>query len=198
NHARVYWEGGNLRVEDLGSRNGTGLNGEIFERTTRDVRPGDCLRIADREIVVAIVVPRARSEEISKESLAREASPLERVDRRGDPVLPLADTLEGVVVADPAMSRVFGFARRVARTATTVLVCGGTGVGKEVVAQQIHAWSSRSAGRFIRVNCAALPEPLVESELFGHERGAFTGAEKRKIGFAEAAHEGTLFLDQIG
>jgi two-component system, NtrC family, response regulator AtoC len=105
---------------------------------------------------------------------------------------------EGVVVADPGMGRVFGFAQRVARTNTTVLILGETGTGKEVIAQQIHAWSSRAGKRFIRVNCAALPEPLVESELFGHERGAFTGAEKRKIGLCEAAHEGTLFLDEIG
>jgi len=96
------------------------------------------------------------------------------------------------------MARMFGFARRVAATATTALILGDTGVGKEVVAQQLHRWSDRNSNRFIRVNCAALPESLVESELFGHERGAFTGAEKRKIGFAEAAHGGTLFLDEIG
>src|SRR5213079_3607413 len=73
-----------------------------------------------------------------------------------------------------------------------------TGVGKEVVAQQIHAWSTRASGRFIRVNCAALPEPLVESELFGHERGAFTGADRLKRGRFELAAGGTLFLDEVG
>jgi two-component system, NtrC family, response regulator AtoC len=186
-HARIHWDRSNLLVDDLGGRNGTVFNGEILEGTTRDVRAGDCIRIAGREIVVAIVVPEAKRADGSKD-----------IARRPEPVSLVTDTLEGVVVGDPGMSRVFGFARRVARTATTVLIHGETGVGKEVVAQQIHAWSTRAAGRFIRVNCAALPEPLVESELFGHERGAFTGAEKRKIGFAEAAHEGTLFLDEIG
>jgi transcriptional regulator with PAS, ATPase and Fis domain len=105
---------------------------------------------------------------------------------------------QGVIIADPGMARMFGFARRVAATTTTALILGETGAGKEVVAQQLHRWSARADRRFIRVNCAALPETLVESELFGHERGAFTGADKRKVGFVEAANGGTLFLDEIG
>ncbi|HEX4476245.1 MAG TPA: sigma 54-interacting transcriptional regulator [Polyangiaceae bacterium] len=110
----------------------------------------------------------------------------------------VADTREGVVVADPAMVQVFQLARRLASVQTTVLILGETGVGKEVIAEQIHHWSARAQGPFVRLNCASLPETLLESELFGHERGAFTGADRRKIGYLEAAQGGTLFLDEIG
>jgi DNA-binding NtrC family response regulator len=104
----------------------------------------------------------------------------------------------GVVIADPAMAKVFELVRKVAATPTTVLILGETGVGKEVIAEQIHAQSPRSKGPFVRLNCGSLPETLLESELFGYERGAFTGAERRKIGYLEAADGGTLFLDEIG
>jgi len=88
--------------------------------------------------------------------------------------------------------------RRVAQTETTVLLLGETGVGKEVVAEQIHRQSPRATGRLVRLNCGSLPESILESELFGHERGAFTGADKRKPGYLETAGGGTLFLDEIG
>jgi DNA-binding NtrC family response regulator/pSer/pThr/pTyr-binding forkhead associated (FHA) protein len=110
----------------------------------------------------------------------------------------IADLPASVVIADPAMVKLFELARRVASAPTTVLILGETGVGKEVVAEQIHRWSTRAKGPFVRLNCASLPETLLESELFGHERGAFTGADRRKIGYLEAADGGTLFLDEIG
>jgi DNA-binding NtrC family response regulator len=103
-----------------------------------------------------------------------------------------------VLVKDPQMARVYELARKVADHPITVLVNGETGVGKEVVASAIHHASKRSAGPLVRLNCASLPETLLESELFGHERGAFTGAERRKHGYFEAARGGTLFLDEIG
>ncbi len=105
---------------------------------------------------------------------------------------------EDVIAADAAMLEVFRLVERVAPLTTTVLLLGETGVGKEVVAQQIHQRSPRAAAPFVRLNCGALPENLLESELFGHERGAFTGAEKRKLGLLETASGGTLFLDEIG
>lgn len=89
-------------------------------------------------------------------------------------------------------------ARRAALSCSTVLITGETGTGKEVIAGLVHAQSPRSQGPFVKVNCAALPETLLESELFGHERGAFTGADQRRIGRFEQASGGTLLLDEIG
>jgi Nif-specific regulatory protein len=103
-----------------------------------------------------------------------------------------------LIGASGPMRQVYEEMARVAGTATTVLVRGESGTGKELIAQAIHYHSSRAKKPFIAVNCAALPETLVESELFGHERGAFTGAESRKKGRFELANGGTLFLDEIG
>jgi len=97
-----------------------------------------------------------------------------------------------------AMAEVFELIARVAKSTSTVLVTGESGTGKEVVARTLHAESARRDGPFVAVNCAAIPEHLLESELFGHERGAFTGAVARRIGRFERADGGTLFLDEIG
>src|SRR6202522_1468085 len=97
-----------------------------------------------------------------------------------------------------ALRQVLGMVRIVARTNATVLINGETGTGKELIAEAIHKCSDRSNGPFVKVNCAAIPAGLLESELFGHERGAFTGAVTRSIGRFERANRGTLFLDDIG
>ncbi len=105
----------------------------------------------------------------------------------------------GAIVAESrGMQELLKTAERVAGSKGTVLITGESGTGKERIAHFLHYKSPRHAGPFIRVNCAALPEPLLESELFGHERGAFTGAHKRKEGRFELAHGGTLLLDEIG
>ncbi len=106
--------------------------------------------------------------------------------------------LGGIVGGGPAMKRVFELLRKVAPTDLTVLVRGESGTGKELVAQALHELSPRRERPFVAVNCAAIARELVESELFGHERGAFTGADARRIGRFEAANGGTLFLDEIG
>jgi len=97
-----------------------------------------------------------------------------------------------------ALGRVLGIVRKVAKSNTTVLIRGETGTGKELIAGAIHHNSLRAARNFVRVNCAALQENLLESELFGHEKGAFTGADKQRIGRFEQADGGTLFLDEVG
>jgi two-component system, NtrC family, response regulator AtoC len=121
-----------------------------------------------------------------------------RAAMRGGTSAPAADAPGAAIVIDPAMRRVYSLVDRIADTAMTVLILGETGVGKELVAEAIHRRSSRRDQPLIKLNCAALPETLLESELFGYERGAFTGAERRKVGFFEAANGGTLFLDEIG
>jgi two-component system, NtrC family, response regulator AtoC len=98
----------------------------------------------------------------------------------------------------PKMMEARQILREAARVDVTVLVTGETGTGKELVARAIHQFSSRRGGPYVKVNCAAMPRELLESELFGYERGAFTGAHKLKIGKFEAAHRGTIFLDEIG
>ncbi|MBU2501955.1 sigma-54 dependent transcriptional regulator [bacterium] len=103
-----------------------------------------------------------------------------------------------MVVADPAMLRILRNIGNVGPTDTTVLITGETGTGKEMVARRVHEISNRRDGPFVAVNCAAIPENLIESELFGHLKGAFTGAEKDRIGKFGMARGGTLFLDEIG
>ena len=103
-----------------------------------------------------------------------------------------------IVGESPALKSVVEMADRVAKTDARVLITGANGTGKELVARRIHDQSNRSAGPFIEVNCAAIPSELIESELFGHEKGAFTSAVKQHIGKFEQANGGTLFLDEIG
>jgi transcriptional regulator with GAF, ATPase, and Fis domain len=114
---------------------------------------------------------------------------------RVDPPEPVID---GIVGASHALREVLGQIETVARTETTVLIQGETGTGKEKIARALHDLSDRKQGPFIKVNCAAIPLGLLESELMGHERGAFTGALAQRIGRFELAHDGTLFLDEIG
>ncbi|MGO9970826.1 MAG: sigma-54-dependent transcriptional regulator [Bryobacteraceae bacterium] len=112
--------------------------------------------------------------------------------------LSLRGVLGDLVGTSPAMQQIFSLIRQVAPTSAPVLICGESGTGKELVAREIHKCSSRGDGPFVAINAAALPETLVESELFGHEKGAFTGAMERSAGCFEQAHGGTLFLDEIG
>jgi len=112
--------------------------------------------------------------------------------------LSLRGVFGDLVGISPAMQQIFSVIRQVAPTSAPVLICGESGTGKELVAREIHKSSPRCDGPFVAINAAALPETLIESELFGHEKGAFTGAMERSAGCFEQAHGGTLLLDEIG
>jgi two-component system, NtrC family, response regulator AtoC len=176
-HGKLHFSAGALALEDLGSRNGTSVNGQrMAPGSSVKLGIGDVVQVGDGEIVVAA-----------------------RASRHPTPAVDGAEDLGDVVVADPEMARLYADVRKVARMpTTTVLIVGETGTGKDVLARRLHAWSPRADKPFARLNCAGIPETLLESELFGYERGAFTGADRRKLGYFEATAGGTLFLDEIG
>jgi two-component system response regulator AtoC len=185
NHA-VLRIGATLVIEDLGSANGTVVrskasSGEQSGETLnlrhlvkRDavLSVGDCVLFGTTNVVVR--------------------------HRPMAAVIDLAETDTGVVLRDPGMRVVYEHAALAARAQLNVLIFGETGVGKELLAHAIHGHSRRAAGPFVSVNCATLTETLVESELFGYEKGAFTGAHQPRAGLFEAACGGTVFLDEVG
>ncbi|HZJ62899.1 MAG TPA: sigma-54-dependent Fis family transcriptional regulator, partial [Kofleriaceae bacterium] len=171
-HARLR-VGDPLRIEDLGSRNGTFVAGR---------------RLAAGE---AVTVPLGAVVELGSTFL---------VVHRGSLVNGLAanpPSAEMLVVGE-TMQRLYGLLDTIAPSTLRVLILGETGTGKEVYARAVHARSDRAARPFIALNCASLVESLLESELFGHEKGAFTGATEAKPGLLEQADGGTVFLDEIG
>jgi two-component system NtrC family response regulator len=109
-----------------------------------------------------------------------------------------ASSASGIITRDPGMQRICRTIEKVAPTSATVLILGESGTGKELLARALHDLSPRASGRFVAINCAAIPETLLESELFGYEKGAFTGAVRQTLGKIETANGGTLFLDEIG
>src|SRR5882724_9775008 len=110
----------------------------------------------------------------------------------------MTSTSEEIVGNSPALQKVLNRVAKVAPTDSTVLITGETGTGKELIARAIHKRSTRSDRAFVSVNCAAVPSSLIPSELFGHEKGAFTGANQRRLGRFELAEGGTIFLDEVG
>lgn len=158
-------------VEDLGSSNGTRVDGVALARgERRPLRPGSVISFGQVAVSVQLVDAGVRE--------------------------PLASP--SLVMEDPRTKAVFELAATVAPSNLPVLIVGETGVGKELVAEHVHACSDRASQPLLRINCAALPESLLESELFGHERGAFTGATTTRAGLLESANGGTLFLDEVG
>ncbi|MFM8291770.1 MAG: sigma 54-interacting transcriptional regulator [Planctomycetia bacterium] len=157
----------------------------------RECTPEDLEFVMSVCDALGVALDNYTAREALSSKLATTANENERLRRRLGEDTPM-------VVASPALQAIVGQLQRVAATKATVLIRGESGVGKELVAREIHDASDRRGGPFICLNCAALSETLLESELFGHEKGAFTGATERKIGKFEAAHKGTLMLDEIG
>jgi two-component system response regulator AtoC len=183
-HARLIAARSEVAIADLGSHNGTRVNGVRVDGA-RTLASGD--EIAIGEVKLLVHLPR------------RPVASGDAQGRCGDDAgtrIMLGD--REVIVADPAMVRIYELLTRVGRADLTVLLCGETGVGKENAAYAVHHHSPRRAGPFISINCAAIQETLAESELFGHEKGAFSGAAGAKPGLLEAAAGGTVFLDEVG
>ena len=172
NHCELVRGADGWRVKDLGSTNGTTLAGN---------------RIVEAFLTAGSVVG------VGETKLR--VTPVDEV-LAVDPAM--TDSFGELMGGALAMRQVFGLLAKVATTDVTVLVLGETGTGKELAARALHQHSKRKAGPFMIVDCAAVAANLIESELFGHEKGAFTGADKRRVGAFEAADGGTLFLDEIG
>jgi DNA-binding NtrC family response regulator len=183
-HARFSLEAGVLEVHDLGSRNGTRINGAMVRDARATLEAGDVVNLGPVEVIIARAAHGQRAIRVDAGAIPGAAAREEAIT-------------EGIVVADASMVKLFAVVRRLAAVTSPVLITGETGVGKEVVAEHVHKWSSRADGPFLRLNCASVPPEHLESELCGHERGAFTGAERGRIGYLESAHGGTLLLDEI-
>jgi len=188
-HARLHCNGDVVELEDLGSSNGTLLTSAPTKSNTgaeeaaHRLVPGQRLRLRVGDGV-----------RIGPALLGLEwRTPLDRA--RDDTIPPLAPPR---VLVDPAMQALDDLVSRAARRDLSVLILGETGVGKELIAAAVHRCSARAHRQFLILNCAALPENLIESELFGHERGAFTGAHAAQPGLLEESDGGTVFLDEIG
>jgi DNA-binding NtrC family response regulator len=170
-HCEVVAEGPGVLVRDLGSRNGTFVN---TVRIREGILTGPC--------VLSI-----GASQLSYEPLERE-----RVE------VPFEESFGPLIGASPRMRHLFRMLREVSPTDLSILITGETGTGKELVAQAVHEQSTRNSGPFVVVDCASIPGPLAESLLFGHEKGAFTGAIERRAGAFHDAHHGTIFLDELG
>lgn len=196
-HALFINRGPVPRLKDLGSRNGTRLNGKQLQ-SKEEVPLEDGARI---EIGPATIV--AHLERTSRGRFTvgvRRDPPSDAAPRTKASGITASRTIGAgqMLIADAAMHEVLRRAELAAATPLPVLIFGETGVGKEHIADVLHAHSTRSNRQLVRVNCAALTPTLIEAELFGHERGAFTGADQTKHGLVEIADGGSLFLDEIG
>lgn len=170
------------------SRSDDQLLQQIFDILTSAASPDERIDLA-----MPLLTKRLGKSEEARVPSDRGDSSLMRHEEKGD-----QPTTWALIGESPAMQAVYAAIARVGPSQATVLLQGESGTGKELVARAVHQESGRSDKPFVSVHCAAIPEPLIESTLFGHERGAFTGASQRRIGQLEQASGGTLFLDEIG
>jgi two-component system, NtrC family, response regulator AtoC len=196
-HARLVFTD-DVFVEDLGSANGTRVQG--WKRGGTD-GPG----ATEKASLIDTRLPRGAKTKVALGQVVLLGSAVLTVARAPGARQVAIDDAAGIrtharppIVLDPQMRDLYAAAERVAASPLTVLLLGETGTGKEVLAERIHRSSPRRDAPFVRLNCGAFTEALLESELFGHERGAFTGALRTKPGFIETAHGGTLLLDEVG
>ncbi len=154
--------------------------------------------LKDGQKLLSVIATMIASHVIKLETIRMEKERLREENRRLQSVLKDKYSISNIIGNSNKMREVFQMISQVSKSNATVLIRGESGTGKELVANSIHYNSHRSKSSFIKVNCAALPATLIESELFGHEKGSFTGAIKQKIGKFELAHKGTIFLDEIG
>ena len=179
--------GPGLSLEDLGSANGTSLRDS--RRTPEDGATQGLIQVAAQKVEIT---PGDTLTFGSVMTVVRRAAPPEEPPPEGEGLAP------GVVVHHPAMRALYAQATLAARSNLSVLILGETGVGKEVLTRAVHQRSPRAKRPFVGLNCAAISESLLESELFGHEKGAFTGALQARPGLFESAEGGTVFLDEVG
>lgn len=196
-HCRIEPLGdGRFEVIDLGSRAGIRINGRPVKRGL--LEKGDLLALGQTSLFVAARSP--GEVELPGSQLPEASTYFSTLLEKGQKARLLAPRVaeKPLLGEHPALLRVSAIIDKVAPTPATVLILGESGSGKEVAARCLHAGSPRAEKNFVAINCASLSENLLESELFGHEKGAFTGAVERKIGKLEVAAGGTLFLDEIG
>jgi two-component system, NtrC family, response regulator AtoC len=195
-HARLVLDGESAVVSDLGSHNGTYVN-KVKIASGRVLQPNDVIRIHKTTLIFHAVDAPGVDSAADGDAVAMDGTPghITRLER---PFQTLTIGAQRVIIADPTVLRLYGLIERLAPVGIPVLVTGETGSGKELVASAIHALSPRASQPLMSLNCAALHEMLVESELFGHEKGAFSGAIATKAGLIETASGSTLFLDEIG
>jgi DNA-binding NtrC family response regulator len=186
NHA-VLHVGAGLKVQDLGSANGTVVRG----RSGAVAPSGETLNVRQ-------LFQREAGFAVGDSLLFGTTCVVVRHRPRAEIPGPIAAQPGGAIVRDAAMRVLYEQVALVARATINVLILGETGVGKEVLAHAVHAQSRRAGGPFLGINCATLTESLQESELFGFEKGAFTGAHQARAGLFESAHGGTVFLDEVG
>ncbi|HET6280433.1 MAG TPA: sigma 54-interacting transcriptional regulator [Polyangia bacterium] len=187
-HARLTLAPGSVRLRDLNSQNGTRVNGERLVND-RPLVYGDIISLGE---ITAILAEDSEPAGVPKKA-GRAAPPASLDDEQ---LFEFGDRT--VLIADPAMKHVYTQLGRLARSDLSVLVRGETGTGKELAATALHFWSKRWNQPLVTINCAALPESIAESELFGHTRGAFSGASNDKPGLIESGNGGSVFLDEIG